>query len=434
MKIPYFNYSTNDLAVQPRGGRSTIDGQRNLWIELIQSGADILPLTIDSKTRLGMVDDAGILHQQAIRSNTETLNGFPLLSVNFGEVKELMGEFAVPKSLRHGTPIPLRLIKRALDVGISEIEGGPLSYTLPYSRDVALSTALESWESSERECSRFQKMYGIEIVREHFGILTACLVHPLQAILSNILEGIFTLNLDGGKPMASFGSTGCDYQDLATIEAFKRVVYWVNEYFENKQHESYIAFHHWMGPFPKSEKDSISIIEKGTQIAILSKANKVVTKTIQEASGVPSNNANASAVKLVKQLIKNWKTEEYKKRINQTLVDEESEYLFLESTRQLKMILHANNISNIKEIMLDAVLEGYIDPSFSPHKSCLKKTKVLRALDGSLRISSDFKGRCSDNFVKREARFLGKNCYYSNYSADELKIQITHPTIGAESD
>jgi methylaspartate mutase epsilon subunit len=85
----YYENLTSPL-VQPRGGRSTVLEQSKLWLALADAGADILPLTIDSKTRLGQLESAAIAYDTATRTRTETLNGFPLLSVPISEAKEMI--------------------------------------------------------------------------------------------------------------------------------------------------------------------------------------------------------------------------------------------------------------------------------------------------------------------------------------------------------
>ena len=222
-KFPIYN--KNLPLIQPRGGRSNEILQGQLWNDLELAGCDVLPLTIDSKTRLGQIKLASEAYDKSKSTGSETLNGFPLLSVPINVAEELVSSTRLPVSLRHGTPYAFDLIERAIKVGIREIEGGPLSYSLPYSRDSNLEKVIDSWRLSEILCSNSD----FRVVRETFGILTACLVPPLQAILVNVLECAFIDKYQSGLPMASFGSTGSSYQDIATIEAFRIIYPWFRE-------------------------------------------------------------------------------------------------------------------------------------------------------------------------------------------------------------
>ena len=98
-----------------------------------------------------------------------------------------------------------------------------------------------------------------------------------------------------------------------------------------------------------------------------------------------------------------------------------------EAITQIQELFEDSGISNIKNIIVKSVKEGYIDPPFAPHVNCLKSFKAIRALDSSLRVASDFPGKCSKKFIRHEREFLRDNINYSELSADEIKIQIKHP-------
>lgn len=414
----YYENSTSPL-VQPRGGRSTVFEQSKLWLALEDAGADILPLTIDSKTRLGQLESAASAYETATRTGTETLNGFPLLSVPISEAKEMILATRLPVSLRHGTPMAENLVKRALEVGVKEIEGGPLSYSIPYSRNADLVEVIKSWKSVETLCYQSRDL----IVRENFGILTACLVPPIQAVLTNVLECSFTIEFQGGIPMASFGATGNRVQDIASIEAFKQVFQWFIERRNLTFIDPMIAFHHWMGPFPRDEGNALKIIEDGTYTAQLVRAEKVVVKTAVEALGVPTIEKNAEAVKTVQGFLASTSSSQKLSTADTLYVEEEVEFLVSEAKLLLEQLL--KDYKQTEEIILNSVLSGYIDPPFAPHQSCLRGLKSLRAKDSSVRICRDFPGRHSDSFVEREFAISQKE--WSNSSADEIVTDIQFP-------
>ena len=407
--------------IQPRGGRTTIEEQLKLWRALAQSGADVLPLTIDSKTRLGQIAQATDAYIKGLATKIETLNGFPLLSVPVEEAKEMLNEAPLPVSLRHGTPMSFDLVKRALEVGVDEIEGGPLSYSLPYSRDTDLKKVIESWMQVETICAKQDQ----PIVRENFGILTACLVHPLQTIITNVLECAFTHELAGGIPMASFGATGNRLQDLSSIQAFKKTFSWYLDVRGLSNIKPLIAFHHWMGPFPIEENQSRKIIIDGTSIAYQARADKVVTKTTAEAKGVPTIESNCEAVRLVSGFLKDKVKTNPHDEVSTDEMSEESEILFTEAKLQLGSLIKDSTV--LPEIMLNSVKLGYVDPPFAPHRSCAKQFRALRAANGSIRVCKDYAGKCSSSFISREHSILQKE--WKNCSADAIAQDIKFPDI-----
>lgn len=418
-KLNYQNLKTPKI--QPRGGRTTIDGQLKLWSALRDSGADLLPLTIDSKTRLGQIAEATDAYKKSLKSGVETLNGFPLLSVPPAQAKEMLEQAHLPVSLRHGTPLPFNLVKRALEVGVREIEGGPISYSLPYSRDSDLKQVIKSWMKVETLCGKQEQT----IVRENFGILTACLVHPLQAIITNVLECAFIHELAGGLPMASFGATGHRLQDLASVQAFKKTFAWYLDLRNLEEINPLVAFHHWMGPFPMDELNSRKIILDGTSIALQIKADKVVTKTTVESKGVPTIESNSEAVRLVADFLLRGHLNHGHLAVSLEDLNEESEILFEEAKFQLKALLKES--TELPEIILNSVILGFVDPPFAPHQSCVRKFRSLRSANGSIRVCKDYAGRCSEPFVLRENSILREE--WKTVSADRIAQDINFPDI-----
>ncbi len=422
MQVPS-RYQGKIPLVQPRGGRSNEFSQLTLWQALAKAGADVLPLTIDSKTRLGHLQDAEDSYKKSKTTITETLNGFPLLSVPIEVACELVNSATKPVSLRHGTPYASNLVHRAIEVGIQEIEGGPLSYSLPYSRNSDLKRVVESWEKVESICRSAEG----QIVRETFGILTACLVPPIQALLVNLLECLFIDANKGGTPMASFGATGSLYQDIASIETFRSIYPWFQDLMGINPGRTLVAFHHWMGPFPLQKNRALEIISTGNLIAKYTRSDKVVTKTSEEALGVPTNEANSESVELTKSMLLG---------AEQIIIDEQTQGFVEEEIRaltdeiKLQLISLKNSAQGISEMLLKAVSAGLIDPPFAPHQDCLKRLKSLRAPDGSVRITPDYPGIFTSKFIAHETQFLGKNRAWNSLSADEIKGDIIYPFQG----
>ena len=427
MKFGHLKYFNSKLPlIQPRGGRSTIKSQMKLWDDLFCAGADVLPLTIDSKTRLNLLKDASELYLRAQETGNETLNGFPLLSVGLDEARELLSNATLDVSLRHGTPLAFNLVKRAIDIGFGEIEGGPISYCIPYSRNTDLVEVIKNWKKVELYCSSVNLNLNSQIVRENFGVLSACLIPPIQTLLVDTLEALFVANFNGGKIMCSVGATGCDYQDIALVEAIREVVPWALDLFNLKTQIPFISYHHWMGPFPHGKTESLEIITRGTYLSFMTNSEKVVTKTIDEAHGIPSNASNSESVKLVKDTL-NYLLQKKSKisKVENYLVEEEREVLIKE-VKSIVTILK-NEHETIEEIILQSILKGFVDVPFSPHLENKNNLKSLRADDNSIRVTSDFYGNHSNNFVNRETMFLKNNHSWNRLSSDSIVNHILWP-------
>ena len=110
----------------PRGGFPTYDKVFELYGEFVGAGVDILPLTIDSNTRLNDYAMAKKMLALSEETDENMLNGYPLVNHGYRVTRKMVTHYDTPISLRHGTPDARLLVEVALASGIFEIEGGPI--------------------------------------------------------------------------------------------------------------------------------------------------------------------------------------------------------------------------------------------------------------------------------------------------------------------
>lgn len=131
----------NKMLVQPRGGFPTYEKQFALNEFFVKANVDVLPLTIDSNTRLNDYAMAKKMLRLSEENEVDMLNGYPLVNHGYRTTRKMITHFDKPVSLRHGTPDARLLIETAIASGIFEIEGGPITYLLPYSKNFPLDKA-----------------------------------------------------------------------------------------------------------------------------------------------------------------------------------------------------------------------------------------------------------------------------------------------------
>ena len=141
------------MLVQPRGGFPTYEKQFALYEYFVKANVDVLPLTIDSNTRLNDYATAKKMLRLSEENEMDMLNGYPLVNHGYRTTRKMMTHFNHPVSLRHGTPDARLLIETAIASGIFEIEGGPITYLLPYSKNFPLDKAFLYWKYVERVCA-----------------------------------------------------------------------------------------------------------------------------------------------------------------------------------------------------------------------------------------------------------------------------------------
>jgi len=134
-----------------------------------------------------------------------------------------------------------------------------------------------------------------------------------------------------------------------------------------------------MGAFPRNKEHSESLITTSTVIAAIVGANKIITKTRDEAYGIPTKESNASAVSKVKYTLNMLK--------GLPLVGDEEEEENL--TNEVEEILEAvfnDSADTLWRQVFNAIKKGYIEIPFSPHIINNNKVITLRDKESNIRI------------------------------------------------
>jgi methylaspartate mutase epsilon subunit len=280
--------STGIPALQPRGGVGGHDEMRAL-LQGLEAGAapDLLPVTIDSHTRLRHFDVAAA----TLRTSPRNLNGYPLVSHGWERGRELNACVQAPLEIRHGSPDARDLFAVAIASGITSFEGGGISYNLPYCKDVPLPVSLEAWREVDAACGTLARA-GVIVDRELFGTLTAVLVPPSLSLAITLLEAILAAR-EGVRCLSiAYPQSGALAQDVAALRAISDLA---RRYLPPTV-EVFGVLHQFMGVFPRDRDKADALILYGGLTGCLGGAAKIITKTNQEAYGIPDVEANIAGL------------------------------------------------------------------------------------------------------------------------------------------
>lgn len=274
--------------VQPRCGVGDHDRMLELLGALEQAGPGLLSVTIDSHTRLGRFDTAA----RVLRERPADLNGYPLPAHGWERGRDLVAAVGVPLEVRHGSPEARDLFAYTLASGITSFEGGGIGYNLPYCKDVPLRDSLESWREIDTACGELAAE-GVLVDREFFGTLTGVLMPPSTSLACALLEA--RLAADAGVRCLSiaYPQSGEVYQDTAALRAITALA----ARYLPAHVEVHVVLHEFMGVFPRCPGCAEALILFGALTARLGGAAKVINKTTQEASGIPTAAANARGIR-----------------------------------------------------------------------------------------------------------------------------------------
>ncbi|OUS29875.1 methylaspartate mutase [Thalassotalea sp. 42_200_T64] len=398
------------MLVQPRGGFPTYKKQFALYEFFVDANVDVLPLTIDSNTRLNDYATSKKMLRLSEENDVDMLNGYPLVNHGYRTTRKMITHFNKPVSLRHGTPDARLLIETAIASGIFEIEGGPITYLLPYSKNFPLDKAFLYWKYVERVCANYSKL-NEPINRESFGPLTATLVPPSITIVIQLLEMLLSLE-EGVKSFSvSFAQQGSMNQDIVTAAVLKKLAKYYAAQINCSDASIHLVYHQWMGAFPMNKDYAEQLINMSTVIASMVGADKIITKTREEASGIPTKEANAKTVS----------NTQYTLRILNGLpnvVDEEEEEML---TLQVKAIMEAvfnDPADTLWRKVFNSIKNGIIDVPFSPHIINHNNMITIRDAKKNIRI------------IKRGNVPIPDRCY----AYDKAQCDLTKDTTSIVND
>ncbi|MEA2049581.1 MAG: methylaspartate mutase [Campylobacterota bacterium] len=373
-----FKTNKGKTLVQPRGGFPTYDKMFALYKEFKSVDVDVLPMTIDSNTRLNDYLHASKMLKLSEEENKDLLNGYPLINHGYKKTREMTTHFDTPISLRHGTPDARLLVDMAIASGAFEIEGGPITYILPYSKNFPQDKAFLYWKHVERVTAEYSKL-NEPINRESFGPLTATLVPPVITIVIQIAEMLLSLE-EGVKSFSvSFAQTGSLNQDLVTSKVLRKSAAKYAEQIGCGDAKINLVYHQWMGAFPRDKYKSDSLIDMGAMSAGLVGADKIITKTRAEAFGIPTAQDNAQAVSNVKYILNTL-------RGIPNFVDQEEEENL---TRQVDEVFEAifnDKADTLWRKIFNSIKNGIIDVPFSPHIINNNELITVRDKQSNIRI------------------------------------------------
>jgi len=400
----------NKMLVQPRGGFPTYKKQFALYEFFVDANVDVLPLTIDSNTRLNDYATSKKMLRLSEENDVDMLNGYPLVNHGYRTTRKMITHFNKPVSLRHGTPDARLLIETAIASGIFEIEGGPITYLLPYSKNFPLDKAFLYWKYVERVCANYSKL-NEPINRESFGPLTATLVPPAITIVIQLLEMLLSLE-EGVKSFSvSFAQQGSMNQDIVTGAVLKKLAKHYAAEINCSDAAIHLVYHQWMGAFPMNKDYAEQLINMATVIASMVGADKIITKTREEASGIPTKEANAKTVA----------NTQYTLGILNGLpnvVDEEEEEML---TLQVKAIMEAvfnDPADTLWRKVFNSIKNGIIDVPFSPHIINHNNMITIRDAKKNIRI------------IKRGNVPIPDRCY----AYDKAQCDLTKDTTSIVND
>ncbi len=364
----------------------------------LEAGAapGLLSITIDSHTRLRKFETAA----RTLRDSPANLNGYPLVTHGWRRGLELNEAVLAPLEIRHGSPDPRELFATAIAAGVISFEGGGVCYNLPYSKDVPLAQSLAAWRQVDRACGLLARE-GIIVDRELFGTLTAVMVPPSISLAVSILEAVMAAEQGVRCISIAYPQNGEIAQDVAALRAIGPLA---RRYLPDEV-EVFSVLHEFMGVFPLDAGAADELILLGGLVARLGGATKVITKTNQEAYGIPDAAANIHGLRTTALAFTSLL--DGMLRVDAERVEEERHWLEREVAELVEPVLARGARTGLENAVADAFSKGELDIPFSASIHAHSAIMPQRDRSGAVRFLETGRLPFSPEVLARNAALLG---------------------------
>jgi len=175
-----------------------------------------------------------------------------------------------------------------------------------------------------------------------------------------LLEMLLSLE-EGVKSFSvSFSQQGSMIQDIVTGKVTRDLANYYAEKIGCSDATINLVYHQWMGAFPTNRDSADQLINMSTVIASMCGADKIITKTREEAVGIPTKEANAQTVA----------NTQYTLNILSGLpaiVDEQEEEMLTAEVHAIMEAVFNDPADTLWRKVFNSIKNGIIDVPFSPH-------------------------------------------------------------------
>lgn len=371
------------MLVQPRSGVAMIGEQIKLFKNFKRAGAKVLSYQVDSLTRNNNYSGA----EEAIRESrllgVSTMNGFPVVNHGVTGLRKIAQQISVPLQTRHSTRDPRLLAEISYAGGVTSFEGGAICYNIPYYKDYPLADSIRNWQYVDYLTGFYYKHFGIVLDREFFGTLTATLIPPCLAIVTNILETLLAVRQGVKCVSLGYAEQGHRSQDIAAIRMMGEMT---SEILGNMGYQDVqlnTVFHQYMAAFPPCENRADELIRNSAVTAARSGATRVIGKTPVEAFRIPTLTDNLTGIELIHSGIA-AAAECY---IDEARIAAECAVIRREVEAILESIILCGH-GDIAQGVVTGFAKGLLDIPFSPSVHNRGEVMTTRDVEGAVRFLS----------------------------------------------
>lgn len=372
-----------ELLVQPRSGVALIGEQIKLFKNFKRAGVKVLSYQVDSLTRNNNYVGAEEAIRESSLSGISTINGFPIINHGVTGLRRIMQQVRVPLQTRHSTRDPRLLAEISYAGGVTSFEGGAICYNIPYYKDYPLAESIRNWQYVDYLTGLYHKLFGVVLDREFFGTLTATLIPPCIAIVTNILETLLAVRQGVKCVSLGYAEQGHRSQDIAAIRMMGEMTSEILAHMGYKDVQLNTVFHQYMAAFPPSQNRADELIRNSAITAARSGATRMIGKTPVEAFRIPTLTDNITGIELIKSGLATA-ADCY---VDEARVVEECAVIRREVESIFESIVLCGH-GDIAQGVVTGFQKGFIDIPFAPSVHNRGEVMTTRDVEGAVRFLS----------------------------------------------
>jgi methylaspartate mutase epsilon subunit len=367
---------------QPRGGFGTFEMHRHLMVTLDKDGhADIVPTTTDSYTRNEQWQLAQKGIEESERAGRSMLNGYPMVNYGVARAAELIDAIDKPAIMLTGTAMPRLTGEISYAGGYSGYLGSAIAYTTSYTKEFSIEEGIRNYQYLDRLAAMYQE-HGVELHRRQPGFLTGTNVPPAIAIVTAVLDCLLAAAQGVRNYGLEMGETLHLVQDAAAVAACRELC---QEYLQRRgYHDVFtpVTLLHWMGAWPHDDAQCAALVVYGGTLAAIAGANSVTTKSVHEAFGIPTPEANAAGLRMTRMAI--YLARDI--RLDGVKAFQEEKDLIKREVRAIVDKTLEMGDGDVAVGTVRAFEAGVLDVPWSPSRYCKSRIVPARDAEGCLRI------------------------------------------------
>ena len=372
-----------ELLVQPRSGVALIGEQIKLFKNFKRAGVKVLSYQVDSLTRNNNYPAAEEAIRESSLSGISTINGFPIINHGVTGLRRIMQQVRVPLQTRHSTRDPRLLAEISYAGGVTSFEGGAICYNIPYYKDYPLAESIRNWQYVDYLTGLYHKLFGVVLDREFFGTLTATLIPPCIAIVTNILETLLAVRQGVKCVSLGYAEQGHRSQDIAAIRMMGQLTSEILANMGYKDVQLNTVFHQYMAAFPPTQNRADELIRNSAITAARSGATRMIGKTPVEAFRIPTLTDNITGIELIKSGIATAAD----CHVDEKRVAEECALIKREVESIFESIVVCGH-GDIAQGVVTGFQKGFIDIPFAPSVHNRGEVMTTRDVEGAVRFLS----------------------------------------------